>query len=88
MTSAAASTGSTRPSIAGSTPTATAAASTGPVVPLATLASVAETVGPQTISHAGQLGAVTISFGVADGASLGDVLTRVQKIADETLRTA
>jgi hydrophobic/amphiphilic exporter-1 (mainly G- bacteria), HAE1 family len=85
MTSAAATTGSTGPSITGSTSTAPVAGSTGPVVPLDTLATVTETVGPQTISHAGQLGAVTISFGLAEGASLGDVLSRVQKVADDTL---
>src|SRR5262249_5509211 len=43
------------------------AASTGPVVPLDTLATVSESVGPQTISHAGQLAAVTLSFGLAKG---------------------
>src|SRR5204863_7576931 len=57
----------------------------GPVVPLDTLASVTETVGPQTISHAGQLAAVTLSFGLAKGASLGTVLTRVQEVANDTL---
>jgi len=57
----------------------------GVVVPLDTLAHATETVGPQTISHFGQLAAVTISFGLAQGASLGDALTRVRKIADETL---
>ena len=31
-------------------------------------------VGPQTVNHYGQLPAVTISFGLAPGASLGDVL--------------
>jgi hydrophobic/amphiphilic exporter-1 (mainly G- bacteria), HAE1 family len=57
----------------------------GAVVPLDTLAHATETVGPQTISHFGQLAAVTISFGLAPGASLGSVLTRVREIADETL---
>ena len=41
-----------------------------------------QVVGPQTVNHHGQLPAVTISFGLAPGASLGAVLTRVQKIAD------
>ncbi len=61
------------------------AATSGPVVPLDTLATVTETVGPQTISHSGQLAAVTLSFGLAKGASLGDVLSRVQEVASETL---
>ena len=63
----------------------TTTASTGAVVPLDTLARVTETIGPQTVSHYGQLPAVTISFGLAPGASLGSVLARVQKIADANL---
>jgi HAE1 family hydrophobic/amphiphilic exporter-1 len=59
--------------------------SAGIVVPLDTLAHTTQVVGPQTVNHHGQLPAVTISFGLAPGASLGDVLTRVQKIADQTL---
>jgi hydrophobic/amphiphilic exporter-1 (mainly G- bacteria), HAE1 family len=59
--------------------------SAGTVVPLDTLAKTTQVVGPQTVNHHGQLPAVTISFGLAPGASLGDVLTRVQKVADETL---
>ena len=39
-------------------------------------------VGPQTVNHYGQLPAVTISFGLAPGASLGDVLARVSEVAD------
>jgi HAE1 family hydrophobic/amphiphilic exporter-1 len=57
----------------------------GVVVPLDTLARTSQVIGPQTVNHHGQLQAVTISFGLAPGASLGDVLTRVQKIADQTL---
>jgi HAE1 family hydrophobic/amphiphilic exporter-1 len=60
-------------------------ATAGTVVPLDTLAKTTQVVGPQTVNHHGQLPAVTISFGLAPGASLGDVLTRVQKVADETL---
>jgi HAE1 family hydrophobic/amphiphilic exporter-1 len=61
------------------------ATSAGTVVPLDTLAKTTQVVGPQTVNHHGQLPAVTISFGLAPGASLGDVLTRVQAIADKTL---
>ena len=42
-----------------------------------------QVVGPQTVNHYGQLPAVTISFGLAPGASLGDVLTRVREVADD-----
>ncbi len=71
-------------------PTLTAAAatggtSTGPVVPLDTLARTKQVIGPQTVNHYGQLPAVTISFGLMPGASLGDVLTRVREVAARTL---
>ena len=58
---------------------------TGPVVPLDTLATARQQVGPQTVNHYGQLPAVTVSFGLAPGASLGDVLTRVREVATATL---
>jgi HAE1 family hydrophobic/amphiphilic exporter-1 len=54
-------------------------------VPLDTLARTTQVVGPQAVNHHGQLAAVTISFGLAPGASLGDVLTRVGEIAGRTL---
>ncbi len=65
--------------------TGTTAASTGTVVPLDTLARTTQVVGPQSVNHHGQLPAVTLSFGLAPGASLGDVLTRVGEVADRTL---
>jgi len=58
---------------------------TGPLVPLDTLATARQQVGPQTVNHYGQLPAVTVSFGLAPGASLGDVLTRVHEVATNTL---
>jgi HAE1 family hydrophobic/amphiphilic exporter-1 len=42
-------------------------------------------VGPQTVNHHGQLPAVTISFGLQPGASLGSVLTKVREVAEATL---
>jgi HAE1 family hydrophobic/amphiphilic exporter-1 len=56
-----------------------------PVVPLDTLATTEQQVGPQTVNHYGQLPAVTISFGLAPGASLGDVLSRVRTVTTDTL---
>ncbi len=53
----------------------------GVVVPLDTLARATQVIGPQTVNHYGQLPAVTISFGLAPGASLGDVLADVRKVA-------
>ncbi len=57
----------------------------GTVVPLDTLAATSQVVGPQTVNHKGQLPAVTISFGLKPGASLGHVLTDVREIAERTL---
>jgi HAE1 family hydrophobic/amphiphilic exporter-1 len=48
---------------------------------------VKETVGPQTVNHYGQLAAVTVSFGLARGAALGSVLSRVREVAAATLPT-
>jgi len=63
----------------------TAPTATGPLVPLDTLAAVKQQVGPQTVDHFGQLPAATISFGLARGAALGTVLSRVKTIADASL---
>ncbi len=61
---------------------------TGPnstVVPLDTLATLKQQIGPQTVNHYGQLPAVTVSFGLAPGASLGDVLSRVREVTARTV---
>ena len=57
----------------------------GPVVPLQTLATARQQIGPQTVNHYGQLTSATVSFGLAQGASLGSVLTDVDRIATATL---
>jgi HAE1 family hydrophobic/amphiphilic exporter-1 len=57
----------------------------GPVVPLDTLAKATQVIGPQTVNHYGQLAAVTISFGLAQGYALGDVLSSVRDVAEGTL---
>jgi HAE1 family hydrophobic/amphiphilic exporter-1 len=57
----------------------------GTVVPLDTLATATQSIGPQTVNHKGQLPAVTISFGLAPGVSLGNALNRVREIANATL---
>jgi HAE1 family hydrophobic/amphiphilic exporter-1 len=61
------------------------AGATGPVVPLDTLATLTQQVGPQTVNHYGQLPAVTVSFALAPGAHLGDVLSRVRKVTEDTV---
>jgi hydrophobic/amphiphilic exporter-1 (mainly G- bacteria), HAE1 family len=50
----------------------------GQLVPLDTVAKLDRTVGPLTINHWGQLPAVTISFNLAPGVSLGDGANEVE----------
>jgi len=61
------------------------AALSGPVIPLDTLARATQVIGPQSVNHFGQLPAVTISFNLAPGASLGTVLDQVRAVAARTL---
>ncbi len=58
---------------------------TGALVPLDSLARIREDVGPQSISHAGQLPAVTVSFNLKPGISLGDVTDKLQAMAKQML---
>jgi HAE1 family hydrophobic/amphiphilic exporter-1 len=53
------------------------------LVPLSTLASVQRSVGPVSISHQGQLPAVTLSFNLPAGVALGDVDVRLKAIQQE-----
>jgi HAE1 family hydrophobic/amphiphilic exporter-1 len=53
----------------------------GSFIPLDTLAKLKQDTGPQTINHFGQLPAVTISFNMQPGASLGDAVAEINKIA-------
>ncbi|HYM13478.1 MAG TPA: efflux RND transporter permease subunit [Bryobacterales bacterium] len=57
----------------------------GREVPLNTVARVTEDVGPQSISHYGQLPAVTISFNLKPNFPLGDAVTEVEDLAQRTL---
>jgi HAE1 family hydrophobic/amphiphilic exporter-1 len=59
--------------------------SSGNLVPLSTVATMDWTVGPLTVNHLGQLPAVTISFNLAPGASLGDAVDMVEKTAQAVL---
>ena len=60
-------------------------ASNGQLIPLDTLARITQNVGPQSINHFGMLPAVTISFNLKPGYALGDVVSQVQSITEETL---
>jgi len=58
---------------------------TGQLVPLSTLATLTRSTGPLTVNHQGQLPAVTVSFDLKPGVSLGDAVNSVEKLARETL---
>ena len=58
---------------------------TGQLVPLDTLATLTRNIGPLTVNHLGQLPAVTISFNLKPGVSLGDAVNVVEKLARTTL---
>jgi HAE1 family hydrophobic/amphiphilic exporter-1 len=57
----------------------------GALVPLSTVATISQGVGPLTVNHLGQLPAVTISFNLKPGVSLGGAVEAVQKTARTTL---
>ncbi len=57
----------------------------GALVPLSSVASLASTAGPVSVSHSGQLPSVTLSFNLREGISLGDATERVDALARETL---
>ncbi|GAB4411600.1 MAG: efflux RND transporter permease subunit [Thermodesulfovibrionales bacterium] len=57
----------------------------GQLVPLEAVTHQTRDVGPLTVNHLGQLPAVTISFNLKPGVSLGDAVKVVQKLASATL---
>jgi HAE1 family hydrophobic/amphiphilic exporter-1 len=57
----------------------------GKLVPLDTVAKLVEDVGPQSINHFGQLPAVTLSFNLRPGVSIGDAVNRIEELARRTL---
>jgi HAE1 family hydrophobic/amphiphilic exporter-1 len=55
------------------------------LVPLESVVKFREDVGPQTVYHAGQLPAVTISFAMRPGVALGTAVDRIQTVAGRLL---
>jgi HAE1 family hydrophobic/amphiphilic exporter-1 len=51
----------------------------GTLVPLSSVATAQRKVGPIAVNHAGQLQAITVSFNLAPGASLGDAANRIDQ---------
>lgn len=60
-------------------------AASGRLVPLSAVATFEERVGPLSVQHVGQLPAVTLSFDLAAGSSLGQVVPQIQRIASTEL---
>jgi len=58
-------------------------ASSGKLVPLNAVAKLSRGLGPMSVSHLGQLPAVTISFNLAPSVSLGTAVEQVQKAESE-----
>ncbi|BAY22747.1 acriflavin resistance protein [Calothrix sp. NIES-2100] len=63
----------------------TVRSTSGQEVPLNAVATLSKGVGPLTVNHSGQLSAVTISFNLKPGVSLGSVTGTIEKLASETL---
>jgi HAE1 family hydrophobic/amphiphilic exporter-1 len=57
--------------------------SSGKLVPLDSVATLREGLGPLTVNHLGQLPAVTISFNTRPGVSLSDAVGQVQEVMRE-----
>jgi len=57
----------------------------GVLVPLGSVATMSQDVGPLSVNHSGQLPSVTMSFDAKPGVSLGQAVTEVQRIASQTL---
>jgi hydrophobic/amphiphilic exporter-1 (mainly G- bacteria), HAE1 family len=57
----------------------------GSLVPLDAVAHVTRSVGPLTVNHLGQLPAVTLSFNLRPGTSLGDAVASVNGVTRATL---
>jgi len=59
--------------------------SEGKLVPLGAVARLSPSLGPLSVNHMGQIPAVTISFNLRPGVSLGEAVTEVQRLARATL---
>jgi HAE1 family hydrophobic/amphiphilic exporter-1 len=59
--------------------------SDGKLIPTTGLARLEPKAGPLTINHYGQLPAITMSFNLKPGVSLGDAVSQIQQLANEKL---
>lgn len=58
---------------------------TGELVPLSSVVKVTPVIGPSLIKHKNQANMTLVSFALAEGISLGDVTSAVEKVAQESL---
>jgi len=63
-------------------------ASGNKLVPLDTICDIQNGVGPLLVNHLGQFSAVTISFNLMPGASLGDAVDKIEKLAADNVPKA
>mgnify|MGYP003346189975 CR=1 FL=1 len=57
----------------------------GALIPLSSVVSMKDTVGPQSINHSGQLPSVSVNFGLRQGVSLGTAVTQIRQVASQVL---
>jgi HAE1 family hydrophobic/amphiphilic exporter-1 len=57
----------------------------GTLIPLTSVASASNDVGPLSVNHSGQLPSVTLSFNLPPGVSLGEAVSEVENAARQTL---
>ena len=57
----------------------------GQLVPLSAVAKLSPTLGPLSVNHLGQLPAVTVSFNLKPGTSIGDAVNEINNLARQAL---
>ena len=57
----------------------------GQLVPISAVAKLSPTLGPLSVNHLGQLPAVTISFNLKSGTSIGDAVSEINDLARQAL---
>src|SRR5436309_4648829 len=60
---------------------------TGQLVPLSVIAKLSNSLGPLSVNHLGQLPAVTVSFNLKPGYSIGDAVNQINQLAASSLPT-
>ena len=63
----------------------TAAFPNGRLVPISAVAKLTPTLGPLSVNHLGQLPAVTVSFNLKPGTSIGDAVNEINNLARQAL---